>query len=310
MSVDDIKEAILNPPPEVKFKPNQYLSSGSVLLNLALTDHRQSAFRPGSYYFFVGDSSSGKTFFTQTCFAEACRNPFFDKYDLVYYNIENGALMDRARFFGATAAARVKDVEGIALDNRVENFYYHLHDQLKRPTIAVVDSMDAFSSEYEQGKFKSKKKASEDGTKAAGDYGDGKAGINSRNVRSMLNGLWNTNSILILIGQTRDNIGGGMFDPPKVFAGGHALKFYASGQIWSTCGATITRDYKDHKIELGITSKLSIKKNRHTGKRRSVTVPIYHSFGIDDIGSCVDYLIDWKRWEKKSGGVIKAEQLG
>ena len=46
-----------------------------------------------------------------------------------------------------------------------------------------------------------------------------------------------------------------------------------------------------------------------------IQIPIYYSFGIDDIGSCVDYLIDEGHWKKaktkkgKEGTGIKAKEF-
>ncbi len=57
------------------------------------------------------------------------------------------------------------------------------------------------------------------------------------------------------------------------------------------------------KRELGITSKCKLKKNRVKGQEHSVEIPIYHSLGIDDIGSCVDYLVSEKHWPGKAGRV-------
>jgi hypothetical protein len=46
-----------------------------------------------------------------------------------------------------------------------------------------------------------------------------------------------------------------------------------------------------------------------TGKKRMVMVPIYHSTGFDDVGSCVDYLVSEGTW-KSIKGVITATGLG
>src|SRR5690606_4977702 len=51
-----------------------------------------------------------------------------------------------------------------------------------------------------------------------------------------------------------------------------------------------------------------IKKNHLNGKKRTVEIPIYHSTGIDDIGSCIDYLIEWKHWTK-AGAKINAPEF-
>ncbi len=53
-----------------------------------------------------------------------------------------------------------------------------------------------------------------------------------------------------------------------------------------------------------------VKKNRVTGKvgsDRRVQIPIYYELGIDDVGSCVDFLISEKHWRrvKKEGEEAK-----
>ena len=55
--------------------------------------------------------------------------------------------------------------------------------------------------------------------------------------------------------------------------------------------------------EQGVLCQVRIRKNRITGRDRSTVVPILHSFGIDDIGSMVDFLVEEGRWNaiKKEG---------
>ena len=36
-------------------------------------------------------------------------------------------------------------------------------------------------------------------------------------------------------------------------------------------------------------------------------IPIYHSFGIDDVGSCVDFLLEEKHWENRAGNIHAKE---
>ncbi len=40
-----------------------------------------------------------------------------------------------------------------------------------------------------------------------------------------------------------------------------------------------------------------------------MTVPIYYGTGVDDVGSCVDYLITESHWRKSPKGVIEAPEL-
>jgi hypothetical protein len=41
-------------------------------------------------------------------------------------------------------------------------------------------------------------------------------------------------------------------------------------------------------------------KNHLTGKRRDVSFPIFYDYGVDDLTSCVTFLVDEKYW--KDGG--------
>ena len=53
---------------------------------------------------------------------------------------------------------------------------------------------------------------------------------------------------------------------------------------------------------------MQVKKNRITGKDRTITMPIYHSYGIDDVGACVDYLTD-EGIITKSKSTLTCEEL-
>ena len=292
------------------------LSTGSTLLNMATSNSWRGGLETGHYYFFVGDSSSGKTFLTLTCFAEASINKQFDNHRLIYDDVEGGALMDFAKFFGQQVADRVEPPAGTKEDpeysQHVEEFYFNLDTVLSagKPCIYVLDSMDALSSAYEQKKFVEKKKASEKGTEAKGDYGDGKAKINSSALRACIPKLRDTNSILIIVNQTRDNINAGLFESKKTRSGGHALTFYATLELWSSVGSPIKRAIRGKDRVIGTTSHIKVKKNRLTGRNRSVYVPIYYEYGIDDVGSCVDYLVSEGTWKKNKAGTITAAGLG
>ncbi len=259
---------------------------------------------------------SGKTWLSFSCFAEVVLNPNFKNYRLIYDDVEGGALMDVARYFGKGVVSRLESPgvhKGLPVhSDTVESFYYHVHDALKagRPFIYVLDSQDALTSDASSTKFLKQKKADEEGKEAAGSYGDGKAKYHSEHIRHVLAGIRKTGSILIIIGQTRDNIGFG-FDP-KTRAGGKALRFYANLEIWSSVKGKIQRTVRGKPRTLGTHCLVEVKKNRVTGKvgkDRTVEIPIYFDYGIDDVGSCIDYLVAEKHWEKNDTGQIDAADL-
>jgi hypothetical protein len=316
-STKTVKEALSRKSGARRGNTKPLLGTGSTLLNLACSGRAEGGFGPGHYVLFVGDTNSGKTWWTLTCFAEACLNEYFKNHRLIYDDAENGALMDMERFFGKEAAERIEpprmeDGEPYYSDT-AEEFYYHVDDALKdeRPFIYVLDSIDVLSTEPSDDKFDKNKKLHEEGKDPKGSYGDGKAKINSQYLRKIVGDLEKTDSILIIINQTRDNIDPMPFSPKKSRSGGWALEFYSHLVLWSSVGGQINRSVKGKKRQVGINSKVKVKRSRITGRQREVEVPIYHSFGIDDIGSCVDFLVNEGVWKKaKKGGVITVTGLG
>jgi hypothetical protein len=121
--------------------------------------------------------------------------------------------------------------------------------------------------------------------------------------------LRKSGSILIVISQTRDNIGFGAMFNPKTRGGGRSLKFYATLEIWSSVKGLIKKKVRGKDRQVGIVSLVHVKKNRVDGKDRQVTVPIMHSVGVDDVASCVDYLVEEKTWKKSDKGIIDATDL-
>lgn len=296
---------------EEKAQRDPSLSTGSTLLNLALTDSPRGGFQKGKFYFLVGDSASGKSMFSMTCLAEAVKNPAFQDYRFIYDNCEDGMLMDVNRFFGSEVERKLEAPGGEnEFSVTVEEFYYHLDDAFKKgtPFIYVLDSMDALESEADQAKFEEQKKAHRSGKQSSGTYGMAKAKQNSVLLRKAMAGLRATGSILIIISQTRDAVNM-MGWETKTRSGGRALRFYATCEIWLSLAGAIKKTIRGKPRKIGNHIQIEVKKNRITGKLHKVMTAIYPSYGIDDIGSCIDYLVE-ENWWKKSKGSIKAGELG
>lgn len=290
------------------------LSSGSTLLNLAATNNPDYCFVAGKYHFMVGDSSSGKTALSLTSLAEASINPAFDNYRLIYDDVEGGNLFAIEKLFGKKLVDRLeppaKDKDGPVYSSTTEEFYYNVDNAIKEgiPFIYILDSETGLSSDAEKEKFEETKQAHYKGKTTTGSYGDGKAKKNSSNLRRLMAPLRDSESILIVLSQTRSNISPMSFDT-KTRSGGHALRFYASLEMWSSKKGKIKKTIKGKDRQLGIMSKVDIKKNRFTGREPTIEIPIYYSFGIDDVGSCIQYLIDEGVWVKK-GAKVSAPVFG
>lgn len=293
MKKDEVDKVLSRKKPKVMTKGG--LSTGSTLINLASSGKPNVGLMPGHYYNFTGDSESGKTFLALTCMAEAGVNSDYRKHRFIYNAPEDGALMDIQHFFGSAVAYRLERERS----RTVEDFYFHVSDCLKdkRPFIYALDSMDALSSEDDEDKFEERKKAANKGKETTGSYGTSKAKRNSSDLRVITNNLASTSSILIIIGQTRQNIGFGSQFNPKVRSGGTSLRFYATSEFWTSIKSKHTKKVRGKDRDTGITMRVQVKKNRMTGRHRSVDVPIMYDRGVDDIGSCVDFLVEEKHWD-------------
>lgn len=297
---------------EKPLSKQDYLGSGSTVLNKACSGKSYGAFAKGRYYLFVGDSNSGKTFLTLTCLAEAAANPEFDKYDFIYDNAENSSPPDIEKFFGSKVAARMIPLHGTKKkpigSSTLEDFYDGILER-KNPFICILDSMDSLVPDEEAKLDEKNREARKKGTKQQGSYQTAKPKINSAKLRLVCNKLKKTGSILIVISQTRQNIGWNAKFNPRTRSGGDALRFYARLEFWSSIKGRIIKKAHGKKRRVGLYSKINIVKNHLCGWEGSVIVPIYRQYGIDDLGGIVDYLVDEKHWRERKG-LINAKEFG
>jgi RecA/RadA recombinase len=311
MRTGDAKKCLQRPKP-VSF--NYGLSTGSTLLNLACSGRIDYGFLPGTYVFFVGDSTSGKTFLSMTCVAEASISPKFDRYRFIFDNAENGALMDIRKFFGERVERRLEPPAGARVkpvySETVEDLFRHLNEAFDhgKPFVYVLDSQDSLTCRAALKKNRQTRAVITDGKEeAAGTFGTDKAKLFSTGLPEVIAKLRKTGSILVVISQTRDRIGFGSQFDPKTRSGGRALTFYATLELWSSVRARLKKKVAGKDRFIGMTSRVRVKKNRVSGRDRSVDIPIYHSVGIDDLGGCVDYLVEEGRWSQaKDDGPVTA----
>lgn len=306
-STNALKKKLTTKSKRPRFKDEDFLSTGSTLLNLACSGRPYGGLPKGKFVFIVGDSASGKTALTLTMLAEATIDPNFKDYRKIHDDNEGGNLFDIRKLFGRKLASEIENGLKDGPTEYIEEFYYRLHDLLvaKEKFIWVEDSMDSLQCKADEKKFEQMKKAFRSKTQVAGSYEAAKPKINSQRLGKVMTPLGRAKSILVIISQSRDNLGFGA--DTKTRAGGRALKFYACIEMWSSIRKTFKKKVRGKDRVIGILCKIQIKKNRITGKPRTIEVPIYYSSGFDDIGSCIDYLLEEKHWKKAGGKVVAAE---
>jgi len=306
-----VKQAILRAKEPVEIiededKPSGILiPTGSTLFNLALSDSIHGGFDGGKIVNLIGDSSSGKTFIALSCFAEMAHNPAFEEYRFIYDDVEQANEFNIRYLFGEKTESRIEEPPN-KHSNLIEDFRDNILLLLKeeKPFVYVLDSFDALSSEDEIKKVNEQVKARENGNKISGTYGMEKAKGSSQILRMIKSNLYKSNSALIVISQTRDNINCFSF-AEKTRSGGKALKFYSTHEIWTAHLGYIKKKINGKDRKIGIKSRIKITKNKITGKIQEIDIPIFYDYGIDDIRGNIEWLIDEGIWENKKG-IIKS----
>lgn len=272
--------------------PKLVLPTGSTLLNLAFSDQYDGGIAPGTMINVVGDSSAGKSFLAWTMFAEIARHPKFKHYRLIYDESEAAFFMDIHKLFGLKEGRVETNIRSATIQDFYKNVLTAVHDD--RPCVYCLDSFDGISSTEEQ----ERADKIEDGKDASGGYKMEKAKWSSEIFRNVVDELERTESVLVVISQTRDNIGA-MFGDKKTRSGGNALRFYSTHEVW----LSVIGHEKAKEREIGANIRFKIKKNKLTGKRRQGDFTIYFDYGVDDLASCVDFLLAEGIWTKVKGKI-------
>ena len=256
------------------------ISTGSTLLNLALSDDPYGGFAIGTIANIIGDQSAGKSFLLWTMFAEVTYASEFDGYKLLYDEPEQALAFDLGKLFGTKVGERV---EREFTSDTIEDFHDNVMEQFKQdsPFIYGEDSLDALTSEAEL------KRDIRDGS-----YKMEKAKIIGEILRKIVGKISKSNSLLVVISQTRDNIGI-TFGSKKTRSGGKALHFYCTHELWLAIKSHIKRKERD----VGVNVIVKVGKNKLTGKLRTIEIPILYDYGIDNVTSCINWLIEEKHWK-------------
>lgn len=289
------KAAMTMPLPDTKLDPKDFLSTGVTVLNLACYGRTFGGMCKGFIYRVIGKSQSAKSFLCRTILAEAANNKEFDSYQLIHDDIEHGVHMDTVKFFGQRLANRVSapayKLKEPIFSRTIMDFYNRVNAKLKKGDkfIWIVDSQDSLLAE------------------AATKMGDGKAKIHANELRSLIQGIRATGSILILVHHAKVNLGfswGG-----DVTTGGASPEFYSSLDIRLSKLGSLKKTIDGRKYPIGNEIQAHVTKNRISGLDRTVRFPLFVDYGIDDMTACVNYLILAGHWSKGSKAIITADEF-
>jgi len=260
------------------------------LLNLALSNQYDGGIALGTMINLVGDSAGGKSLLAWTAFAEVARHPKFKHYRLIYDESEAAFFMDIQKLFGLKEGRIETNIRSATIEEFYRNVLTALHSG--EPCMYCLDSFDGISSDAEQ----ERAEKIEGGKEVSGGYKMEKAKWASELFRNIVDDLEKTESALIIVSQTRDNIGFG-FGEKKTRSGGNALRFYSTHEVW----LSVVGHIKVKEREIGANIRFKVKKNKLTGKRRQEDFIVYDDYGVDDLASCIDFLIKENIWSTARG---------
>lgn len=306
-----LRQPLLKPMPK---QFTSFVSTGSWILNMALTNDVNMGYPIGRVINPVGDYSTGKTLM-------ACETVNAVWYELhkkmgkkvkIYYDEPEAAFdMDLAINFNMPIdqiiglRERLPDwkpkKDDFQHSRLVEDFYSNIMRITKEEAdkhdiiLYVLDSLDSLSDAREIKHIEKKGVGKQD-------YGGGKARVLSQLFRTCIQSVNNSNVLLFIVSQVRANFGV-MFGPQYTRAGGKALDHYASIIYWLREVGKITTD---QGINQGIEVEVVIDKNKTGSRYNKLNFNVLHGYGVDNFGSAVNFLWD-KGGFKKSGSYIEWE---
>lgn len=300
-TVEEVEEAVDGLEEEsdwdAPIDPNMLVPTPSIPFNLECSSRPEGAFLLGKIVNLIGDSHAGKTLFALSILSECAQLARFDNYRFIYDDVEAACEFNIGKLFGAKVKKRLEtETRSKTIEDFNDNIARAISDD-KRPFIYILDSFDALTSEAAVEKDLENRKKREKGNDVKGSYGDGKAKIASGFFALRTQGLSDKLSIIIIISQTRDNIGFGAQFTPKVRSGGKALKFYSFHEVWL---AVQKREKKGARTYI-TNVQAKITKNKLVGRHGEASFPILFDYGVDNITSCINFLVTEKYWTPGKG---------
>lgn len=158
--------------------------------------------------------------------------------------------------------------------------------------VYAVDSLDGLASKTIKKKeaARAAKQAKGEEVSDDGDFGAQIAKFLSQDFfRTKHKALEKKRTTLIIVSQTRSNIGAvGSFAPKKKTSNGDAMEFYCHTRLKVSRLGWIERE----GTKVGVVVKATTTKAKTPRPYREVIYTAYFDYGIDNIGSNIDYLFD------------------
>jgi recombination protein RecA len=252
----------------------QLISSGCEILNCVIG----GGWPLGRIANIVGDRSTGKTLLAIEAMANFCAQ--FPDGQAVYCETEAAFDDDYAEALGLNMK-RIQRDECTTVEELFDNLVAFIAKVgAEGQGLYIVDSLDALSDKAEQ------ERGIADST-----YGASKPKQLGQLFRRLAKPLEQSGVCVMIISQVRDAIGVA-FGEKHTRSGGKALDFYASQIVWLANMGQIKKTINKTQRTIGVTIKARCKKCKIGMPFREATFDIIFGYGVDDIGSNLEFLKD------------------
>ena len=275
-------------------------SSGCTLLDLSVGGSKGVVgFEGGKWLNLVGDTQSGKSALcVEMCAANKYR--YKDDCEIFYDDSEDGLTFDTDERYGfSTKPSWGKNSETV--EEMCAQFTKFLTENKEAKHLYITDSLDGLAGEADVEYDNKRQKAFEKDK----EFTDGYMGLSlpsflSKQFFKLKHGLLDdTQAFHVITSQVRYNVSGGIYAPKFIRAGGKALDMYANYIIWLRTMQTIEVNGK----AIGAVVEAKIKKAKVERPYRTVIYTVLYAYGIDDVGSNIDFLFDLR--SDKTGELLK-----
>lgn len=291
----NIKQALAKPEKE----SIPHLPTGCTLLNLCIGGGVGLGIPAGTVINIVGDKSSGKTFLANEIVAAshwAFNRETPDRFVWNFDDCESGHTFDTVGLYSVAIRPEHPEDKEIPDSSTIEEMDTNVGVFLRgvKPNqigLYVVDSLDGLSDDEKEERSEERIDAAMKGKtiEQGGTYGVAAPKFLSQEFfKTKTAQFREKKSTLVIISQVRENMERRSFGKKYKRAGGKALDFYAHSCLWLS---TICKIEQGGRV-VGVYVEAVTEKSKTPRPFRSVRFSLYFSYGIDDIGSNLDYLYD------------------
>lgn len=252
-----------------------WISTGSHLLDIAISNRPHGGLPVGRIVEFSGEEGSGKSLFC----AHIAKNTQDKGGNVVYIDTEAATSPEFWRSFGLDlhkmVVINVSTIEEVFEKLELTIGYFRQASK-NVPLTVIVDSIAGVSTELEL-----------EGGYGKDGYGTGKALTLSKAMRKITQMISNQNVLVVFTNQVRQKLNAMPFSDPWTTPGGKAIPFHSSVRVRLKKIGNIT---DKNKNIIGTKCSARVIKNRMGPPLREVTEDLYFDSGINAYAGWLDVL--------------------